>query len=194
MKKLRHALMAVVLAALLGACGSGARPSATEAPPPSPIPTLSNEASIMVDDFELKLYADKTNYTTSEPIQIWATFKYTGGDKVITIGHAMDYLGFSIFQADGPLAFMGAMPTPYLTSTINRDVVYRKDYIKSIGYSSNDPYADVYRKFLEGDEVYLPPGIYKVTAEAHFDLPGLEKDGDKPEYSMPLTIAIRVTK
>lgn len=154
---------------------------------------LSRHASMTQDDFELQLFSDKTTYTTDEPIQIWATFKYFGEQDEIKIGHAMHYLGFSIIQLDGSLVFSGGMPLPYLTSVIKKNVEYRTDYAKSVGYSDDDPNVEIYKRFIEGDEVVLPAGTYKVSASAYFDLPDMEKDGETPDNNMPLEIVMKVS-
>jgi spermidine/putrescine-binding protein len=193
-KIIKKSLLTLLIALgviVTSACNSETNPSETKSQSPSPSHVkLTNQSSTVKDDFELKLFADKSTYTSNEPIQIWANFKYTGDKEEIRIGHAMYYLGFKIVQMDGNLKFEGGMKQPYKSTVLRKGIDYRTDYIKSVGYSDDDPNAEIYKKFIEGKEIHLPSGTYKVSTVANFDLP----DMDKPNYTIPLDITIQVTQ
>lgn len=119
--------------------------------------------------FELKLYSDKQVYKTTDKIKIWATLKYIGNNNQVKIWHGDPYIVFYI--SDGKEFNIGGMVFDILTSTVlEKDKLYEFDYIKSGGFSEDDPDADFWKKFYAKKDLYLPEGEYTVTARGDFSL------------------------
>lgn len=121
------------------------------------------------NDFVLKLFADKASYTTDEPIQIRATLEYVGEKDTFTIWHGIPYISFSL--TDGADFNVDGMILTVLTSTeLNRGEVYEFDYVKSGGFSADDPNAEFWENFYQEEDLKLPVGIYTVTVRGAFSL------------------------
>ena len=121
------------------------------------------------NDFELKLFANKASYTVDESIQIWATLEYVGEKDTVTIWHGLPYIAFSI--TDGADFNVDGMVLTLLTSTeLSKGEIYEFDYVKSGGFSADDPNAEYWEKFYQEEELKLPKGIYTVTVRGEFAL------------------------
>lgn len=119
--------------------------------------------------FELNLYSDKQTYKTDEKIIIWATLKYIGSSEKIKIWHSNPYISFTI--TDGEKFNTGGISDDILTSTILvKDKLYRFDYIKSGGFSADEPNADYWKKFYQEKDLHLPEGEYTVKVGGAFSL------------------------
>lgn len=131
--------------------------------------TSEISSTCTANDFVLKLFADKASYTTDEAIQIWATLEYTGEKDAFTIWHGIPYISFSL--TDGADFNVDGMIMTVLTSTeLSRGEVYHFDYVKSGGFSADDPNAEFWEKFYQEEELRLPAGIYTVTVRGAFSL------------------------
>ena len=107
--------------------------------------------------FELKLYSDKAVYSTTDKIKLWATLKYIGSNTKITIWHGTPCISFYI--SDAKDFNIGGIAFDDLTSTdLNKDELYRFDYIKNGAYTADDPKVDFWKKFYSEKELYLPEG------------------------------------
>lgn len=162
------------------ACGPAPLEDASESykqPEPS-IDTMnvdtSKEASEEIPEdynkiFELNLFSDKTIYKTTENIKIWATLKYIGSNSQVKIWHGLPYINFGI--SDGKEFNIGTAVASILTSTLlEKDKLYSYDYVKSGGYSADDPKADFWKAFYEEKDLYLPEGNYTITVGGAFSL------------------------
>ena len=129
--------------------------------------TSEISSTCTANDFVLKLFADKENYTTNEAIQIWATLEYVGEKDSVTIWHGLPYIVFSI--TDGADFNVDGMVLTVLTSTeLNKGEVYEFDYVKSGGFSADDPNAEFWEKFYQEEDLKLPAGTYTVTVRGAF--------------------------
>lgn len=119
--------------------------------------------------FELKLYSDKQTYKTTDKIQIWATLKYVGSKKRITLYHGGSLIEFYI--SDGEAFHTGGVSNTILaSSSLERDRLYRFNYAKSGGYSSDDPNYYFWEKFYSEKDLILPEGEYEVKASGIFSV------------------------
>ena len=119
--------------------------------------------------FELKLHSDKAAYSTTDKIKLWATLKYTGSNSHITIWHGTPYISFYI--SDGKDFNIGGIAFDDLTSTdLNKDELYRFDYIKNGAYTADDPKVDFWKRFYSEEDLYLPEGEYTVKVCTDFKL------------------------
>jgi hypothetical protein len=138
--------------------------------------------------FELNLYTDKEIYKTTDKIKIWATLKYIGNDSQIEIWHGKPYISFTI--TDGKTFETGGMFLDLLTSTILlKDKLYKFDYVKSGGYSEDDPNAGFWRKFYQEKNLYLPKGEYTIKVIGAFSL---FEDTEKSKSNLVKEIKIKI--
>lgn len=130
--------------------------------------------------FELKLYSDKTTYSTSDKIKIWATLKYIGTNTHITIWHGDPYISFTI--SNGKDFNTGGLFHDVLSSTeLEKDIIYKFDYSKNGGYSADDSKADFWKKFYSEKYLYLPEGEYTIKVGTAFSL---TKDMEKSKCDL----------
>ncbi|MDQ0888878.1 hypothetical protein QFZ81_003966 [Paenibacillus sp. V4I9] len=122
------------------------------------------------NDFDLKLYSDKETYKSNEPIKVLANFKYIGNQEEVVISHGSDYITFSIKQLDGWFEWFGGDTLMPHISQLKKGINYRKEYVKSGGYSTDDPNRAFYEKFNKEKDLLLPKGTYKITANVSFNL------------------------
>lgn len=138
--------------------------------------------------FELNLYTDKQTYKTTDKIKIWATLKYTGNDNQIKILHSNPYISFTI--TDGKKFETGGIFDDILTSTILvKDKLYKYDYVKSGGYSADDPNVDYWKKFYQEKDLYLPEGEYIIKVGGAFSL---TEDTEKSKSNLIKEVKIKV--
>ena len=111
--------------------------------------------------FELKVYSDKTTYSTTDKIKIWATLKHTGKNSHIKIWHGDPYISFYI--SDGKDFNIGGLVDTVLISTeLEKGKLYSFDYFKNGAYTADDPKADFWKKFYAEKDLYLLEGEYSI--------------------------------
>ena len=139
--------------------------------------------------FELKLYSEQTEYKTTDIIKLWATLRYTGKEEQITIWHGEPYLVFQI--TDGKkFDVNGVMLTILKSTTLDRDTLYRTNYVKSGGYDANADDASFWKMFYDEKELYLPKGEYTVRVYSAFSM---TSDVIDSEVTLQDTLKIKVT-
>lgn len=158
-----------------------------------PVKSLEEKGKTEPDfnkQFELKLYSDNQTYKTTDKIKIWATLKYIGSNNQIKIWHSNPYISFSI--TDGKEFNTGNTFDDILTSTIlEKDKLYKFDYVKSGGYSEEDAKADFWKKFYAEKDLYLPEGEYTVTVGGAFSY---TEDTQKSKSNLSKELKIKVIK
>lgn len=138
--------------------------------------------------FELNLYSDKSTYKTTDKIKIWATLKYIGSENQITIWHGNPYISFTI--TDGKNFNTGGIFDDILTSTtLEKDKLYKFDYVKSGGYSADDVDADYWGNFYKEKDLYLPKGDYIIGTGGAFSL---IQDTEKSKSNLVKELKIKV--
>ena len=153
----------LLLATLLSACAEKEKGIDLEAE------GAAQAQRVEANDFEMTLYADQEICKSNEPIQIWATLRYTGKDDTATIWHGIPYMNFSI--TDGEEFNIGSQILTVLTSTeLEKDKIYRFDYQKSGAWDANDPNASFWENFYQEQELLLPAGEYTVSVSGAFSL------------------------
>lgn len=104
-----------------------------------------------------------------DKIKIWATLKYIGTENQIKIWHSNPYIPFTI--TDGKDFNIGGISDCILTSTtLEKDKLYRIEYVKSGAFSEDDPNAAFWSAFYKEKELSLPKGEYTVEAGSAFSL------------------------
>jgi hypothetical protein len=156
-----------LLAILLTACGAKEQKKEIDA---DVLERMNNPKIVNRDKlFELKLNIEKTTFFANEPIQYSASLTYIGDGDSFTVWGSHTIVGFRI--TNGQDFDMDGMITLELAATKllkNKTVVY--PFVKSGGYSNDDPKADFWRKFYSEKDLTLPPGKYLIEAVSSFSL------------------------
>ena len=150
--------------------------------------TEFNESEATANDFRIKLYTDKSSYTTNEAIQVWATLEYVGSQDTVTIWHGDPYLVFSItngadFTAGG-LTFLELKHTE-----LEKGKEYRFDYVKSGEYDAAAADAEFWEAFYQEEDLKLLAGTYTILADGKFYLSEQQLSHEKgPSCELQITV------
>jgi hypothetical protein len=156
-----------LLALLLTACGTKEQKKEIDA---NVLERMNSPKLVHRDElFELKLNIEKTTFLAEEPIPYSASLTYIGDGDSFTVWGSHTIVGFRI--TNGLDFDMEGASTLELAATKllkNKTVVY--PFVKSGGYSNDDPKADFWREFYSEKELTLPPGKYLIEAVCVFSL------------------------
>lgn len=154
-------------------------------------PTIDESQQQFVNEdqlFRLTLHIEKLSFRSDEKIELSSTLEYIGPNTSITIWHGLPYIDYYI--SDGKeFNVMGMTATILTHTTLDKGKVYTFQYIKSGGYSEDDPHADFWKKFYDEKDLYLPPGKYTLGVATHFSLTA---DTEGSRYSNNVEIEITV--
>lgn len=135
--------------------------------------------------FELQVYSGEPIYKSTDKIRIWATLKYVGSDRRITLWHGEPGILFTI--SDGNELEIGGIKFLISTSTtLKRDTLYTYDC--QLYVDGDEPIADYWRKFSPEKGLFLPEGDYEVKAVKDFSL--REEDINPINISSKITIKV----
>ena len=168
------------------ACGEKAKEKEKEKEKASNI-AISTKDEI----FELKIYIDKDTYSHDEIINCYATLEYIGEEDSIAVYSSDPLVGFSL-KDDKYFDGVYAVNDILITTTLEKGKTVRFDYVKSGGWTDQDPNADFYKKFFSEKELILPTGTYEITATIACSLD--ENDLLDSKYKNFISSYITVTK
>lgn len=137
------------------ACGEKVKEKEKEKP-------LNIAVSTKDDIFELKMYIDKDMYTNDEIINCYATLEYIGEEDSIAVYSSDPLVGFSLKDDkyfDGGYIVNDVL----ITTTLEKGKIVRFNYVKSGGWTAEDPNADFYKNFFSEKELILPIGTYEIS-------------------------------
>lgn len=187
MNKIVHVLIGLIFCITIltfTACGDKENEKEKEKP--------SNIAVSTKDDiFELKMYIDKDTYIQDEIIKCYATLEYIGEEDSIAVYSSDPLVGFSIKDDkyfDGEYAVNDVL----ITTTFKKGEIVRFDYVKSGGWTAEDPNADFYKSFFSEKELILPIGKYEISTTIACSLDGNDILGS--QYKNSVSAYITVTK
>lgn len=130
----------------------------------------TNSCIMTEDDWDLKLYAEKTELNEGEPLNVYAELKYIGGQDEVKIYGSFSCVHFSLegdrYFTDGQGA--AVVDDILVEHTVKSGEIIRKDYIPSACWSADDPDSAFYEQYVKSDEVILPVGKYTLTVYADF--------------------------
>jgi hypothetical protein len=119
--------------------------------------------------FNLTLYVDKDTYSKGEAIQCYATVEYICEDDSITVYSSDPLVGFGI--KDDKYFDGGYTANEILmATTFNKGETKSYDFVKSGGWSADDPNAEFYEEFYKDKKLILPPGKYQLSAAINYSL------------------------
>jgi len=142
-----------------------------------------NSATHTSNDFVMTINSDKRTYSTSDIIKIWGTLEYVGDKETVEIWHGCPFMLFSIAGASGDALEIGnvlgwSVVDVLASSELERGGVYHFEYIKSGGWSGDDPKAEYWENFFSETDLILPEGEYTITLDGGFGLS--ERTSDNP--------------
>lgn len=165
----------------------------TEAPQPAASgPTVTDSAAQR--DFELTLTAERDTYFAQEPIAVEASLTYSGPlPEAVVYGSGFGFVGFTVERVEDGFNPGGLGPA---STTDCRPHVFRSGepvrypFKKSGSFSGDDPNAAAIHEYLQDPLLGLPPGTWRIGAEAF----GLLGPGDcaGPELSLAAEILVTV--
>ncbi|TWH56977.1 hypothetical protein DesLBE_1234 [Desulfitobacterium sp. LBE] len=182
MKGVSIAIIAMVL--LLGGCGQHVIIDWVDFVQLNDIHDLHDDSNEL---FELKVYSGKPIYKSTDKIRIWATLKYVGSDREITLWHGDP--GILFYISDGNELEIGGIKLPIQTATtLKRDKLYTYDCQLYVG--GDEPIADYWRELSPAKGLFLPKGEYEVKAVGDFSL----NEGDINPISISDKITVKVVE
>jgi len=145
----------------------------------------ANSATYVSDDFIMTLNSDKLNYRRRDTIRIWGTLEYVGENETIKISHGCPFMVFSLTGNGFDLyGFQFHIST---SSVLERGMVYRFDYQKTVSWDPRAPDAEFWENFANEPDLRLPRGEYTVTLTGSFSHSRKSSD----DMIAELTITVR---
>lgn len=121
------------------------------------------------DNFIVKTYIDKLEFSDREEINFYSTIEYVGKEKSISVYSGDPYFNYLIH--DGKDYINSGLTHDVLKETIFRKgEIYKIPFSKSGGYSQEDPNVEFLKKYFSEAELRLPKGEYTFTAATGFYL------------------------
>ncbi|MFS0862945.1 hypothetical protein [Fredinandcohnia sp. 179-A 10B2 NHS] len=150
--------------------------------------TATMNAEITKEDLVYRLVSDKDSYQEGEKVKIHAELEYIGELDSITIYHAASPFYFDITEKSRGYEIEYAMNEPLLSTTLQKGEPYREEYVKSGGFSDQDPpdYVSFMKRFFE--EEGFPVGQYEINGSARF----YTGENEKKDYTIEARISFNV--
>lgn len=172
---------------LVGACGTSVAKNGSHSNSDG-----GNQGSTMEvkkDDFIYRLVSEKDHYKVGEKIKLYAELEYMGEEASIKIFHAASPFYFEMEETTRGYSIPYPMEEPLIMTELNKGQPHKQSYIKSGGYSDQDPKDYIqFMKDLLGKDGF-PKGNYVVNGMADFYI---EKDGEPVPYKMEAEISFDV--
>jgi len=178
------ALLATSIVVLLAAACSAGQPS----PSAAPLPT---SASVSDAAFTLELGAPRTTWHADEPITVTATLTWLGPDASVEVfGSGEGVVSFDLEQTDGPLDVGAAVTADCGPHAMTRGQAATIPFVKSGGYTAEDPVASAKASYLSDPQLRLPAGSYVVRAVLDGWIGTCGADGTEHRLSVDLPLTV----
>ncbi len=120
--------------------------------------------------FKLTIEADQERYRVGQLIAITSTLMYLGPNAGITVsGSGTGLVLFALERSDPALRTEPAGTSDCRRSEIPAGIGIDHPFVKTGGWSGDDPAADFYRAYFASPELRLPAGAWTITAVANFN-------------------------
>jgi hypothetical protein len=142
------------------------------------------------ESITLTLQADDIEYAADEPIDIEAVLSYEGrpSETIRLVGSTSGLVAFGARQFDGELAMGPGWDDACRLYDVASGEPTVLPYVKSAGWSADDPNAAFYASWAQDPELKLPPGVWQIKGVGQF---ALEECGGT-QVSLEASIIIRV--
>jgi hypothetical protein len=160
----------VVVGVIIGLQLAGPGSPTPGGPLPSPSDGDVVSASVVDGDYQLTISAPKATWGTDEAIEVEATLKYLGADESVELwGSGGGLIGFGLDEVAGNYDMSPAFNADCAMHTISASEPITSPFVKSGGYSPDDPGAAYWEAFFADPELHLSQGEWVVSASASFD-------------------------
>lgn len=145
--------------------------------------------------FTLTIRSPKDHYRAGEAIMAEALVEYVGGAQSIDVWSTPDVVGFGVEQVGGPHRVAPAFRLSCRTFSFARGQAERYPFVKSGGFSPQDPDADWIGAYFNvsgtvpNPTLYLPAGTWHIFAVTDVAEGGC---GGAPRYTLRAAITIVV--
>jgi hypothetical protein len=140
-------------------------------------------------EFRLVLKANSARHAVGVPIALLTELHYIGRQPQVRLaGSGSGLVVVSMTQLDGPLQIAGGGTDDCVGYSIAPGEPIVKPYVKSGGWSADDPNAAFYGAFFADPLLRLPRGTWRVFATTQFfvgDCPG-------PSHTLAATLDVVV--
>jgi hypothetical protein len=137
------------------------------------------------ENFVIKTYIDKLEFNENEEIKLYSTIEYIGENESIRIWSGEPYFHHLIH--DGDKYINSSVVLDVLKETVlKKGEVYTIPFVKSGGFTQEDPDAKFWEKYFSEKELRLAAGDYTFTAVTDFclDMDQEEKVTLKTEFKV----------
>ncbi len=177
------------MVALLAVAGCGqtvhtATPSAGSPAADVPVARVARDAA-----FVLALHTPSAIWSAGQPIELQTLLTYVGPLGSLEVrGSGSGLVSFAVEQLNGPLDVGGASTLDCAPYQMSRDAPMAIKYVKSGGWSEDDPNAAVFRAFVVDPLLRLPAGSFVITATFTGYLGGCGGEEHTLSVELPLTV------
>jgi hypothetical protein len=120
-------------------------------------------------NFRLILQSSDDHYAAGAPIDLATELSYQGlQPRLMLGGSGSGLVVVSLLQLDGPLDIGGGSDDMCAQYAIAPGSPLTQRYVKSGGWSGEDPHAAFYKAFFADPVLRLPRGTWRVVANAWF--------------------------
>jgi hypothetical protein len=162
-------------------------PSVAVSPTPSPTPVpdvpiiptaptgpeITTGSPMVAEDddgiFRLTLEVGRDRYRAGQVIEVMSTLTYLGPeDATIARGPGTGLIGFGVERQDQAIRIGPAFTTDCAPMPFTRDDVVDYPFVKSGGFSEDEPLAPFYRAYFADPQLRLPAGTWTISAGGSF--------------------------
>jgi hypothetical protein len=140
-------------------------------------------------EFRLVVRADNDHYVAGAPISLATELSYIGPQPQQKLsGSGSGLVVVSLLQLDGPLEIAAGSDSDCAGYVIARGAPIAAAYVKSGGWSGEDPNAAFYKAFFADPLLRLPHGAWRVVATADFYVGGCPGAAHKLNATFDLVV------
>jgi hypothetical protein len=169
----------------------GANPLLIPTHPTGPVldgPPVSEEDGDA--QFKLTIEADQDRYRAGQQLHVTSTLRYLGPNAGIVVsGSGTGLVLFAIRRDDPPLQTEPAGTSDCRRYEVPAGIAVERPFIKTGGWSEDEPNAAFYRAYFSSPDVRLPAGNWTVSAFANFN-EGADCTG--PVHNLTASVAVIV--
>ncbi|MDQ6795497.1 MAG: hypothetical protein M3067_11915 [Chloroflexota bacterium] len=137
--------------------------------PPTAEPARPIRAEAREGDFRLILQSSDDHYAAGAPIDLATELSYIGPQPGLKLaGSGSGLVQVSLLQLDGTLRIEAGSDDSCAAYAIRPAAPLAQRYVKSGGWSGEDPNAAFYKAFFADPVLRLPRGTWRMVADAWF--------------------------
>ncbi len=123
--------------------------------------------------FELRFVTDAEHYAPRQPIRAIGAVTYGGEMPSIEVtADGNGLVTFTARQLDGPLRMGGVSRLLPVQYELLAGRSHEEAFIKTVGFSGDDPNAALYQAWYDDPVFWLPAGRWEISAAVHLTYVG----------------------